>query len=319
MASLIFISARSADYQYAQQIYNFLKTHGLQVFFSQESLPELASSDYRKQIDNALDGAQHMIVVTSSVENVTSSWVEAEWGLFINEKRSGRKSGNLITVIAGNLTPGNLPASLRYYEVIPYDPRAFDKVFRYVTAPVNEPPPATTQTIGSQTLRHVGSPGAGGAKAAANTPANVQDPARSVKAIAVRAPASSERDLSAPAEKGTKNLATKLKYGAIIGALLGASNSMLAGFYEVAHDNSRLNPIIPALIGLVLGAMFGSVVAASMAGRIVGIAALVIAGIIGAANEGPSASVGMGLLFGTTAAVLAAGLTFLVKGVLLKR
>lgn len=139
MTPLIFISARSTDYQYAEQIYRFLKSQGLHTFFSQESLPELASSDYRKQIDDALDSAQHMIVVTSSRANVTSSWVEAEWGLFINEKRSGRKAGNLITVVAGDLRPSELPASLRYYEVIPFQRDAFQKILRYVASGLNEP------------------------------------------------------------------------------------------------------------------------------------------------------------------------------------
>ena len=49
----------------------------------------MGSSDYRKEIDRALDASKHMIVVTSKKEHVESSWVEAEWGLFINEKRSG--------------------------------------------------------------------------------------------------------------------------------------------------------------------------------------------------------------------------------------
>ena len=90
----VFISARHSDYEYATQIYRFLGSRGLAVFFSEESLPQLGSSDYRREIDRALDEAQYMIVVTSSTENVQSSWVEAEWGFFINEKRSGRKSGN---------------------------------------------------------------------------------------------------------------------------------------------------------------------------------------------------------------------------------
>ena len=145
---MIFISARSTDYQYAEEIYRFLKSQGLHIFFSQESLPELASSDYRKQIDDALDSAQHMIVVTSSKANVTASWVEAEWGLFINEKRSGRKLGNLITVVAGGLGPSELPPSLRYYEVIPFQRDAFQKILRYVAPGLNEPistvPPGQT-------------------------------------------------------------------------------------------------------------------------------------------------------------------------------
>jgi hypothetical protein len=129
---LVFISARSTDYPYAEQVYRLLVSAGVPTFFSQVSLPELGSSDYRKQIDRTLDEAEHMIVITSSVENVLSSWVEAEWGFFVNEKRSARKKGNLVTMVVGGLKPSSLPPSLRYYEVIPYDPEALDKVLRYV-------------------------------------------------------------------------------------------------------------------------------------------------------------------------------------------
>ena len=61
-----------------------------------------------------------------------SSWVEAEWGLFINEKRSGRKSGNIVTVVADKLQAEDLPASLRYFEVIPFTEDALYRLLRFV-------------------------------------------------------------------------------------------------------------------------------------------------------------------------------------------
>jgi hypothetical protein len=73
-----------------------------------------------------------MVVVASSAQHVKSPWVEAEWGLFINEKRSGRKAGNVITLAVGSLQPADLPSSLRYYEVIPFGPESFERVLRYV-------------------------------------------------------------------------------------------------------------------------------------------------------------------------------------------
>ena len=154
MSDDVFISAKSADFQYANQVYKYLTDLGVRAFFSQESLPELGNSDYRKEIDKKLDEVQHMVVVVSSVEHAESPWVEAEWGFFINEKRSGRKKGNLITVTVGSLRPGELPASLRYHEVISFNDEAFAKIARYVTpgsqpdhdkahtlSPVGENPP----------------------------------------------------------------------------------------------------------------------------------------------------------------------------------
>ena len=92
----------------------------------------MGSSDYRKEIDRALDTSKHMIVVTSKKEYVKAPWVEAEWGLFINEKRSGRKLGNIITLIIGTMQIEDLPSSLRYYEVIPFDPKTFEKILKYL-------------------------------------------------------------------------------------------------------------------------------------------------------------------------------------------
>jgi hypothetical protein len=129
----VFISAKSADYDYALRVYEFLTDRGIAAFFSKESLPQLGESDYRKAIDQALDETKHMIVVTSSSDNVRSSWVEAEWGFFINEKRSDRKSGNLITLTVGDVGPADLPPSLRSHAVIPYGEKHLPHLLDYVS------------------------------------------------------------------------------------------------------------------------------------------------------------------------------------------
>jgi hypothetical protein len=89
----VFVSAKSGDYEYAAQVYRRLGDAGVAAFFSQESLPALGNADYRREIDRALDEADHMIVVTSSIDHVLASWVEAEWGFFINEKRVRPQTG----------------------------------------------------------------------------------------------------------------------------------------------------------------------------------------------------------------------------------
>ncbi len=143
----VFISAKSADYAYAQQVYKMLTENGIRAFFSHESLPELGNSDYRKEIDRKLEESQHMVVVVSSVENANSPYVEAEWGFFVNEKRSGRKSGNLVTLTVGSLESHQLPASLRYYEVIRFDdPSACEKLRRYLAPRVREDPTPSAAT-----------------------------------------------------------------------------------------------------------------------------------------------------------------------------
>lgn len=127
-----FICAKSEDYRYAAEVSGFLTANGVSAFLSVESLPTLGDSDYRKAIDTVLEEATHMVVVTSSRDHVHAKWVEAEWGFFVNEKRSGRKSGNLITLVAGGLRPEALPPSLRYYEVLPLHNEGLVRLLAYV-------------------------------------------------------------------------------------------------------------------------------------------------------------------------------------------
>ncbi len=129
----VFLSHNHKDYNLAKRVHDHVSNLGSESFLSEETLPQLGSCDYMKEIDKALEDAQHMIVVGTSVENIMSGWVEAEWRLFINEKRSGRKTGNIITVIDENLTHGQLPMSLRYYEVVNLDVESLERIGQYLS------------------------------------------------------------------------------------------------------------------------------------------------------------------------------------------
>jgi len=132
---LVFISAKSDDYNRARAYHDNLQSRGIRVFLSSESLPELGRSDFRKVIDEAVDEAKHMIVVTSSAANVRAPWVEHEWGLFVCDQLSGshrKKDGNLITVLAGEMPISDLPLVLRNNEVVVDGPMSFERVFNYV-------------------------------------------------------------------------------------------------------------------------------------------------------------------------------------------
>jgi hypothetical protein len=116
----------------ALKVFLFLSRNGVRCFYSPYSLPLAGNSDYRRVIDAALDDARHMVVVTSSRANVDSEWVQAEWGLFIKEKRSGHKTGNIMTVTTGGLEHSKLPASLRYYETLNMDTRKLEMLLPYL-------------------------------------------------------------------------------------------------------------------------------------------------------------------------------------------
>lgn len=128
----VFLSRKSEDAHLAKEIYDFLTEKGLKVFDSDISLPQIGNSDYRKKIDEALDSTTHLIVIGSNVKNISSSWVEAEWGFFIQEKRSGYKDGNILTIVKNEVILRELPPSLRYYEVLQLDNSNLDKILAYV-------------------------------------------------------------------------------------------------------------------------------------------------------------------------------------------
>ena len=126
-----FISYKSDDTIYARQVFEFLRSHGLRVFFSRESLPRLGSDEYHAQIDLAVERTRHMVVVTTSAEHAMAQWVQYEWRLFLGEKLAGRKDGNLITVIAGDMRIQDLPISLRNREVIVCVPDELPRLLEY--------------------------------------------------------------------------------------------------------------------------------------------------------------------------------------------
>jgi hypothetical protein len=126
------VSFKSEDQRFARTVYDLLVSCGLRVFFSRESLPRLGSADYHREIDRAIDRANNMVVVGTLREHIESKWVEYEWRLFLGEKLAGRKSGNLVTVLAGNLTPGDLPITLRNFEAIRLAPGDIERLPEYV-------------------------------------------------------------------------------------------------------------------------------------------------------------------------------------------
>lgn len=126
----VFISHKSEDYTLANGVYEYLTEKGMRVFLSERSLPALANADYISEIDAALEKSRNMIVVAGSAEHVTSGWVKYEWQSFLNEQRSGRKTGNLVVLTAPEVLPADLPYALRQMECIPYD--EYERVTNYI-------------------------------------------------------------------------------------------------------------------------------------------------------------------------------------------
>lgn len=116
----VFISHKSSDYKIAKSVYDFLIQNKKNPFLSECSLPAIANADYAFEIDNALSKSRHLIVIATSVDNISSGWVKYEWSSFANEIRSERKTGNIVTVTCG-IKIEELPYLLRQYEVVNVD------------------------------------------------------------------------------------------------------------------------------------------------------------------------------------------------------
>lgn len=111
----VFISCKSEDYIYAEEIYNFLKDNGFYVFLSTKELRRLKDAEYLDAISEALDSAYHLIVLSSTSDNVRSKWVKFEWQTFLNEILSERKEGQIMTILQ-DMQISELPLALRKYE-----------------------------------------------------------------------------------------------------------------------------------------------------------------------------------------------------------
>lgn len=128
----VFISCKSEDYEAAHKVYEYLSANGLKVFLVDKSLDGEKESLYGYVIDEVLDSAKHMIVYASNARYMrkeTSPYVYYEWQTFSEELKTGRKNGNLMTIIADTIAIADLPIALRnrqsfkisdYKAVLPY-------------------------------------------------------------------------------------------------------------------------------------------------------------------------------------------------------
>lgn len=116
----IFISCKSEDYTLANEIYLFLCQRGYSVFIADIELRKLGRDRFGKVIDEALEEAKHLVLFSSNPNYVVSTYVEDEWRIFLEERRCGRKSGNILTVRKG-FEISELPIALRNLQSFTYE------------------------------------------------------------------------------------------------------------------------------------------------------------------------------------------------------
>ena len=118
----------------ARGVYDALKSAGMKVFFSEESLAEVGKGQFGKSIETALESARVLILVASCREHIESPWVETEWDSFLQTVRSGHKQGELFIFNCGDLKPSDLPLFLRRQQM--FTKNSMEKLLQFVASAV---------------------------------------------------------------------------------------------------------------------------------------------------------------------------------------
>ncbi len=135
----IFISYKNTDnnhitkdYTIAKDLYQKLIDLGYNCFFSAETILENGKSNYSKIINNALDEAQLLILVATSLDYINSRYVEREWESFDSDIICGIKpNGELITYLE-DINVHDLPRALRHRESFKVGEEE-DKLLKFIT------------------------------------------------------------------------------------------------------------------------------------------------------------------------------------------
>ena len=112
----VFISYKSEDEMLARRVYDYLLSAGKRVFFACEVLPDLGKTEYRDAIMDALDHSQHLVLVTSKLDYITSNWVKEEWSFFASKLIEDDHKGNIALIVHDDFKVEKklLPPNLRY-------------------------------------------------------------------------------------------------------------------------------------------------------------------------------------------------------------
>lgn len=109
----VFISCKSEDYIYANDVFDYLSSIGKHPFLANKSIDDIHCDEYNVLIRETIDICPDMIVFLSDPSYANTPYVSYEWNLFVNEKAAGRKAGNLIPIIKDLCDIPSLPIALR--------------------------------------------------------------------------------------------------------------------------------------------------------------------------------------------------------------
>ena len=118
----VFISCKSEDYKSAKDLYCFLIDNGYKPFLADVSIKEAGIDIYTSLIGEVLDVCNNMIVFTTNIDYLSTSYVSAEWNSFVNDINTGKKAnGRLINVLSQDIDLHQLPNWLRDKQCLRFD------------------------------------------------------------------------------------------------------------------------------------------------------------------------------------------------------
>ncbi|MDD5327891.1 MAG: toll/interleukin-1 receptor domain-containing protein [Phycisphaerae bacterium] len=109
----VFISFASEDRLTARSVYKYLSQNSnKRIFFSETTLHD---GNWANQINRALESAEKLILVGTSINNITKPFVEFEWSAFHLLMMTEKQKRKLIPVMIG-VDPRELPLPLRLHQ-----------------------------------------------------------------------------------------------------------------------------------------------------------------------------------------------------------
>lgn len=118
----VFIAHKTADLEYARQVYEWLVSQNYAVFFTGETSREATDPRFQREIDEGLETSAHLIVVASAAAHVAQGWVESEWRKFeLLRMDDAQHRRHIIPVLCGSMRPEQLPLGLRSFAALRID------------------------------------------------------------------------------------------------------------------------------------------------------------------------------------------------------
>jgi len=120
------------DYELAKEVFSFLSARGLKVFFSEISLENVGTAEYKRTIDDALEAATVLVAVGARRESLAAEWVRYEWDGFLNDILSGFKKGGKVFAYVDHMETAALPWALRHTQVFHHSARSMELLYGFI-------------------------------------------------------------------------------------------------------------------------------------------------------------------------------------------